>query len=221
LTLAQAEAVLRTAETSRMYPYIVVSLLTGARTEEMRALTWDHVDLVGSPTADPPIPPHLAVWRSVRKGGDTKTKKSRRTLALSDKCVQALERQRGQQDRERAAAGEAWKEHGLVFASKVGTPLDSSHVRRDFRLAIKAVPGLNPEDWTPRELRHSFVSLLSDHGLPIEEISRLVGHSGIAVTEEVYRKQLRPVVQSGAVAMDQIFRGVSNPLSTPAPEINR
>ncbi|MGI9008379.1 MAG: site-specific integrase [Streptosporangiaceae bacterium] len=66
LTLRQAEAVLATAEASRMHAYVVVSLLTGARTEELRALTWDHVNLHGEPDAIPPVPPHVAVWRSVR-----------------------------------------------------------------------------------------------------------------------------------------------------------
>ncbi len=42
-------------------------------------------------------------------------------------------------------------------------------------------------------------------GRPVEEISRLVGHSGTAVTEEVYRKQTRPVIQTGAVVMDGVF----------------
>lgn len=60
---------------------------------------------------------------------------------------------------------------------------------------------------TQRELRHSFVSLLSDDGIALEEMSRLVGHSSTATTESVYRKQIRPVVQSGAVAMDRIFAG--------------
>lgn len=41
--------------------------------------------------------------------------------------------------------------------------------------------------------------------MPLEEISRLVGHSGTAVTEEVYRKWIRPVIQTGAAAMDKIF----------------
>ena len=58
---------------------------------------------------------------------------------------------------------------------------------------------------------HSFVSLLSDNGIPLEEISRLVGHSSTAVTEAVYRKQIRPVLQGGAVAMDRIFRGDPEP----------
>ena len=65
--------------------------------------------------------------------------------------------------------------------------------------------------WTPRELRHSFVSLLSDSGVPLEEISQLVGHKSTAVTKPVYRKQIRPVLQSGAVAMDRIFDALPDP----------
>ena len=90
-------------------------------TEELRALTWDHVDLIGSPEADPPVPPSIMVWGSVRAGGDTKTRKSRRTLALPMRCVEALWFHRSYQDRQRQAAGQRWHERGLVFASAVGT----------------------------------------------------------------------------------------------------
>jgi len=41
--------------------------------------------------------------------------------------------------------------------------------------------------------------------MPLEEISRLVGHQSTVVTELVYRKQIRPVMQTGAAAMDRIF----------------
>ncbi|WP_309049176.1 site-specific integrase [Streptomyces sp.] len=206
LSFAQAEAVLKAAEGTSMHAYIVVALLTGARTEELRALTWDHVFLKGNPDADPPQPPHLAVWRSVRRGGDTKTRKSRRTLALPARCVEVLWQHFEDQGWERLAAGDKWAEHGLVFSSAVGKPLDATNVRRAFRQALKEAEGINADEWTPRELRHSFVSLLSDRGVPLEEISRLVGHSGTAVTEEVYRKQIRPVIQTGAVVMDGIFK---------------
>ncbi|MGP3933393.1 site-specific integrase [Nonomuraea sp. KM88] len=205
LTLAQAEGLLKAAEETRMLGYLVMALLTGARTEELRALTWDHVDLTGDPDADPAVPPYVAVWRSVRSGGDTKTRKSRRTLALPQRCVEALKAHRTQQEEDKKTAGERWTEHGLVFASTVGTPLDAHNVRRAFR-AVIAKTDLDPDEWAPRELRHSFVSLLSDQGIPLEEISRLVGHSSTSVTELVYRKQIRPVLQAGAVAMDEIFR---------------
>jgi hypothetical protein len=54
-------------------------------------------------------------------------------------------------------------------------------------------------------LRHSFVSLLSDSGVPIEQISRLVGPKGTAVTEMIHRYQITPVMVVGATAMDQLF----------------
>jgi integrase len=82
----------------------------------------------------------------------------------------------------------------------------ASRARPTYRLPkVTAAAGLDPADWTPRELRHSFVSLMSDAGVPIERISRLVGHSGTTVTETVYRKQIRPVITYGAEAMDRIF----------------
>jgi hypothetical protein len=67
--------------------------------------------------------PFIAVWRSVRAGGDTKTKKSRRTLALPQRCVDVLREHQMRQDQIRQAASTRWKENGLVFPSRVGTPL--------------------------------------------------------------------------------------------------
>jgi integrase len=60
LNLEQAKAVLIAARPSRLHAYLVLSLLSGVRTEEARPLTWDHVFLE---TKDC-IPPHVAVWRS-------------------------------------------------------------------------------------------------------------------------------------------------------------
>lgn len=204
-TLRQAEAVLIAAEGTPMYAYIVLSLLIGARTEELRALTWVHVDLEGKADANPPVPPSVMVWRSVRASGDTKTRKSRRTLALPMRCVEALRFHRELQQAQRTAAGERWQDSGLVFASHVGTERQAGNVRRSFRVIVHRA-GLDEQKWTPREMRHSFVSLLSDAGVPIEDISRLVGHAaGSAVTETIYRKQLRPMLLQGAEAMDEIF----------------
>jgi len=61
------------------------------------------------------------------------------------------------------------------------------------------------ENWTPRELRHTFVSLLSENGVPIEEIAQLAGHSTSRTTEAVYRKELRPVIRTGATVMGELM----------------
>src|SRR5215207_6362986 len=180
-----------------MRAYVVVSLLTGARTEELRALTWTHVDLEANP-------PTVALWRSVRAGGETKTRQSRRTLELPARAADALRVHRKSQRHVQLVAGDRWQGAGLVFCTSVGTALDAANVRRSFR-RVAAAAGLDAEAWTPRELRHSFVSLLSSTGMSIEDISHLVGHASSRVTELVYRKELRPVLTRGASAMDALF----------------
>jgi integrase len=192
LTLDQAAALLKASDGTRIGAWIALSLGTGIRTEEARALTWEHVDL-GDPDAAPPRPASVQVWRSVRAHGDTKTLRSRRTLGLPAFAAQALA---GLRDREGRTAGP-------VFATRDGHELDAANIRREFRAAIKhaGIPGT----WTPRELRHTFVSLMSDSGVPVEEIARLAGHTNSRTTELVYRHQLRPIMEKGAQAMDQLF----------------
>jgi integrase len=92
----------------------------------------------------------------------------------------------------------------VVFTTSGGTPLDRHSALRALRKVIGAA-GLTPGEWTPREMRHSFVSLLSDAGVPLENIARLVGHVDTTTTETVYWKQIRPVVLDGATAMDRLF----------------
>lgn len=150
LTLTEASALLEAAEASRLHAFIVLCLLTGVRSEEARALTWEHVDLEAAT---------ISVWRSVRAHGDTKTNQSRRTLKLPEIAVEALRGQRQRQARERAEARELRQERGLVFTTSVGTAYESHNLRRDFR-RVTAEAGLGAR-WVPKELRTSFVSMMS------------------------------------------------------------
>ncbi|XVQ08124.1 tyrosine-type recombinase/integrase [Spirillospora sp. CA-255316] len=215
LTMDQAEAVLQAAESAKpwLHAYIVLSLLTGARTEELRGLTWSHVVTYDSARQEW-LPVTLAgwehdefalyVWRSVRATGDTKTPRSRRTLKLPRLCVYTLAALWDHKSAGDAAPGKGAEQ--VVFGTRTGTKMSAGNVRREFRRVIKRA-GLDPEQWTPREMRHSFVSVLSANGVAVEHISRLVGHKGTAVTETVYRLQIQPVMEEGATAMDRIFPG--------------
>ncbi|HEY6688635.1 MAG TPA: tyrosine-type recombinase/integrase [Propionibacteriaceae bacterium] len=84
-------------------------------------------------------------------------------------------------------------------------PARRGNVRRAFRQVAEDA-GLRAEDWTSRELRHSFVSRLSSAGIPIEDIAHLVGHANTRTTEKVYRKELRPVLRRGGKAMNELFK---------------
>ena len=103
----------------RLWAYVAVSLLGGLRTEEARALRWSEVDLEAGT---------VAVYRSVRFGGDTKTEKSRRVVQLPDIAVEALRELVLSQAASRAKAGTAWVENNLVFCKSTGNPLTDHDV---------------------------------------------------------------------------------------------
>lgn len=198
MTFAQAVRLLETLDSAgsfRLSAYVVLSLLTGVRTEEARALLWSEVDLEAGT---------VAVYRSVRVKGDTKTRRSRRVLQLPARVAAALREHRRRQTADRLRAGNAWQDRDLVFCRQDGTALDRWQVRRELGQITRAA-GLG-ERWTPRELRHSFVSILSASDVPLEDISQLVGHVSTSVTETVYRHEIRPALTKGAAAMDEIFK---------------
>jgi site-specific recombinase XerD len=99
-----------------------------------------------------------------------------------------------------------------VFTTHRGAALDAGNIRKMFkRVCDEAGIG---DAWTPRELRTSFVSLLSRRGVSIEEIAHLVGHASTRTTEVVYRRELRPVITTGAEIMDELFTA-PNPRTSP------
>ena len=107
----------------------------------------------GTPDADPPVPVPIVIWRSVRARGDTKAHRSRRTLAMAQRCVDALIPLRDQHT----------CRHGTdCGSSHAGTQLDRHNVLCSFRTVAVAAE-LTAKDCAPRELRHSFVSLRERH----------------------------------------------------------
>ena len=81
------------------------------------------------------------------------------------------------------AVGEAWEDHGLVFPSEVGTPLDPDNVSHLFSRICRSA-GLG--HWHLHELRHSGASLMLAQGTDLYVVSEVLGHSSIAITKDVY-----------------------------------
>jgi integrase len=105
---------------------------------------------------------------------ELKTSQSRRTLFLTPQMVEMLRRHRARQATERMAVGEAWEDHGLIFPSEVGTPLDPDNVSHLFSRICRRT-GLG--HWHLHELRHSGASLMLAQGTDLFVVSEDVyGH---------------------------------------------
>jgi integrase len=61
------------------------------------------------------------------------------------------------------------------------------------------------KNWAPPEMQHTFISLLSFSGLPLEDIADLGGHKGTVTTETVYRMVIVPELRRRAEVMDQLL----------------
>lgn len=211
MTIDQAKAVLQASRGTWIHGYIALSVFTGVRTEEARPLQWRHTHLnpvagqvctCGERHRETTVP-HVEVWRSVRSKGDTKTPKSRRTIALPRQVITILTAVRAAAEIVAEDAGRTLRPEHYVFASEAATVRDAANVRRDFRKVVTAA-GIEGK-WTPREFRHTFVSLLAYAGVREELIADLVGHQRTSTTRTVYRHQLRPVITAGAEALDDLF----------------
>jgi hypothetical protein len=175
----------------------------------------------GRSAAGRPLPA-IQVWRSVREGNDTKTSKSRRTLELPQRCVEALKDHRARQDVRREAAGKRWHHTNLVFTSELGTELDAANVRRAFRKVVAAA-GLPAGEWgaarTSPQLRVAVVQQRPD--------PRRDRRPGRPLQHRRHSEGAPAPVATGATKMNDIFPGAkpvpsrSLPISLPGHERGR
>ena len=115
--------------------------------------------------------------------GELKTPRSRRSLALTPEILAKLRQHHTRQAEHKMAAGPAWRDHGLIFASETGAPLDPENFSRTFaKLCNRAGLG----HWHPHELRHSGASLMLAQGTPLHVVSEILGHASIMITKDVY-----------------------------------
>ncbi|MFL6053319.1 MAG: site-specific integrase [Actinoallomurus sp.] len=155
LTVDQARDVLKAAEGERLYALYVLALCLGLRRGELFGLRWEDVHLVpcaacdgegGDPDGEECATcggsgietATLEVVQTVQRiAGELrfvppKTDDSVRTVPLPDLCITALCEHKVKQQAERNAAGKDWQDNGLVFPSRVGTPMEPDNLRRSW-----------------------------------------------------------------------------------------
>ena len=175
--------------------YFVALLSVGARPGEIDALRWSQVDLDKRT---------ITIDRAIKRGdggrplsiGPTKMG-NRRDVEMTDVLLATLRRHRKHQAEARLAAGNQWtgdpRWDDLVFTSEVGTPIDPSHARRDFKkiCAHAGVPALSLY-----EVRHTVASLMVNADVPLREVADLLGHKDLEMVVKRYRHRTDGVVTS-------------------------
>ena len=163
---------------------------------ELLALRWSDVDLESG---------RLTIRHTLRRGvrtlADPKTDASKRTLHLGSVAA-TLRAHRTRQLEERIAAGRRWRDGDFVFVTKLGEPLDTSTVTRAFQAALRRA-GLARQRF--HDLRHATATLHLEAGEELIVVSRLLGHSTISTTADVYAHVTPAMLDRTADRMDGIL----------------
>lgn len=204
LTADQVKLLLDAASEAgdRLEALYVLAVHTGLRQGELLGLKWDDINLEAGT---------LQVRRALTtaKGGlrlaAPKTKGSRRRVSLTGAATDALKAHLKRQLEEIDRAGPLWQEHGLVFASETGAPLDRRGLTsRRFKPLLKRA-GL-PEKTRFHDLRHTCATLLLTKNVNPKVVSEMLGHSNIAITLDTYSHVLPNMQDSAARALEEALR---------------
>lgn len=199
LSPAQCLQLLEGVRGSRAEPIYAVAIATGLRQGELLGLRWDDVDLdAGCLHVRRALQRVSGEWQLV----EPKSATSQRTLALPMLAISALREHRVRQLEERMAAGGQWADWNLVFATRLGKPLDGSRVTHEFKTALDSL-GLPPKRF--HDLRHSCASLLVAQGVPMRVVMETLGHSDIRLTMNTYSHVSLEVSREAATRIDAVL----------------
>jgi integrase len=208
MNLDQIRALLGLDLTTWWRAYLTCAVMCGLRPGELLGLRWEDVDFkAGVLRVRKCLKalPDPASGKRVLVLEELKTERSKRTIRMPGQVVAALLALRKEQAAARLKLGAAYDVRGMaiVYGDSAGAPKWPQDVRSQFQtLCGRAGIGVG---WAPREQRHTFVSVLSDSGVDIEQIADAVGHVNSTVTKAVYRHQIADEITSVATAMDAIF----------------
>jgi integrase len=199
LSAEETRKLLEAAKGDKLEALYVLAVTTGMRRGELLGLKWSDVDLENS---------RLSIRRTLTrtdngKGvalGDTKTKKSRRTIPLTPHAVDALRSHLERQLGEIEATGDLYEDQGLVFTTEVGTLINPSNLRqRSFAPLLKraGLPHVRFHD-----LRHTCATLLLSRNVHPKYVQELLGHASVAITLDTYSHAVPGMGDLTATAME-------------------
>lgn len=199
-TVEEVLRLLDVARGHRLYALFVVAVALGLREGELLGLRWQDVDFERGTLT---VAVQLQTIDGKHVLTEPKTARSRRTLQLPQFVLDILQQHRANQLLEKSQLGESWREHGLVFASSVGTPVPARNLLRLWYGMLQKA-GLPKRPF--HTLRHTAASYLLAMGCDIRTVQQVLGHSQVSLTANLYTHVMPTLLQDAAQKMDALFR---------------
>jgi integrase len=193
---------------------LVTELFTGARTGELRALTWNDVnlwlsDVVGEYGL-------LSISKSVDERNRVtppKTKSSNRIIKIDGVLLLFLRDYRQAQAEQITAMGSRWTDINLVFPSLTGGYMSANLPTKVVKRCIKGTD-INPK-LHAHSMRHSFASILINSGANVKDVQDALGHASSRMTLDTYTHSFAEARARATQAVSLSITGGENLLKPP------
>jgi integrase len=210
LSAEETRRLLDAVHGDRLEALYVLAVTTGMRRGELLGLKWSDIDLENA---------MVSVQRTLTRTdngkrvalGEPKTKKSRRTIRLTEAAVEALRGHLQRQLREIEVLGDRYADEGLVFTTEVGTLINPSNLRQRSLAPLLKKAGLPHIRF--HDLRHTCATLLFQSNVHPKFVQELLGHATIAITLDTYSHVMPGMGDATARAMQEALSPIDEALT--------
>ena len=186
----------------------LIDLFTGLRQGEILGLTWDCVDFNNNT-----ITVKHQLQREKVAGGRyylTSLKNDKtRLIRVAPTVMDLLRKRKVEQELERLAAHDLWKEDipNLVFENSTGGHLSHTTIRKHFKRIVAQI-GMPEERF--HDLRHSFAVASIQNGDDVKTVQENLGHHSAAFTLDVYGHVTNKMRNESAKRMEEYIKSYRN-----------
>jgi len=180
LTKSELAAFLEAAKDDRLYVAMQLCAQSGLRRGEALGLRWADIDFASRKL-------RVANTLASTSGGlyltPPKTDASKRKVSMNQAVVALLQSHRIAQAEEARLARNKYLDKDFVFATQTGEPV---HPDNFYRSVVRVCQRAGLAKRGPHVLRHIFATLLLEANVPHHVVSRILGHSSIRITVDIY-----------------------------------